>query len=68
MSRLDGLQRHAYAWSVEYTPDQLRVIDARLAKAEADIKAGRVSEAYSDHREFTADLRSAAGKLATQEH
>ena len=26
----------------EYTPEQRRIIDARLAKAEADIKAGRV--------------------------
>ena len=28
----------------EYTPEQRRVIDARLAKADADIKAGRVSK------------------------
>jgi AbrB family looped-hinge helix DNA binding protein len=26
----------------EYTPEQRRIIDARLAKAEADIRAGRV--------------------------
>ena len=26
----------------EYTPEQRRIIDARLAKAEADIKAGRI--------------------------
>lgn len=32
----------------EYTPGQRRVIDARLAKAEEDIKAGRV------HGPFTA--------------
>ena len=50
----------------EYTPDQRRVIDARLAKAEADVKAGRVSKAYSDHREFTTDLHRAAARLLPQ--
>ena len=29
----------------EYTPKQRRIIDAGLAKADADIKAGRVSKA-----------------------
>jgi AbrB family looped-hinge helix DNA binding protein len=47
----------------EYTPAQGRVIDARLAKAEADIKAGRASKAFSNHGEFIADLRNAAAKL-----
>ncbi len=47
----------------EYSPAQRRVIDARLAKAEADIKAGRVSQAFSNHSEFVADLRNAAAKL-----
>ena len=47
----------------EYSPSQRRVIDARLAKAEADIKAGRVSKAYSSHEEFTTDLHRAAAKL-----
>jgi AbrB family looped-hinge helix DNA binding protein len=42
----------------EYTPAQRRVIDARLAKAEADIKAGRVSKAFSNHSEFIADLQT----------
>ena len=50
----------------EYTSDQPRVIDARLAKAEADVKAGRVSKAYSNHSEFTADLHNAAAKLVPQ--
>jgi len=50
----------------EYTPDQRRIIDARLAKAEADVKAGRTSKAYSDHSEFTADLHTAAAKLVPQ--
>ena len=46
----------------EYTPAQRRVIDARLAKAEADIKAGRISPAFSNHQEFTAALHEAATK------
>jgi AbrB family looped-hinge helix DNA binding protein len=50
----------------EYTPAQRRVIDARLAKAEADIKAGRVSKAFSSHSEFIADLHSAAAKLGAR--
>src|SRR5437773_7304476 len=43
----------------EYTPAQRRIIDARLAKADADIKAGRVSNAFSDHGESIADLHKA---------
>jgi AbrB family looped-hinge helix DNA binding protein len=50
----------------EYTPAQRRVIDARLAKAEADIKAGRVSKAFSNHSEFIADLQNAAAKLGAR--
>jgi len=30
----------------EYTPEQRRIIDARLAKANADIRAGRVSKLF----------------------
>src|SRR5437773_6321897 len=48
----------------EYTPAQRRVIDAGLAKSDADIKAGRVSKAYSDPAEFIADLHKAAAKLS----
>ena len=47
----------------EYTPAQRRIIDARLAKAEADVKAGRVSKPFSNHSEFIADLQNAAAKL-----
>jgi AbrB family looped-hinge helix DNA binding protein len=47
----------------EYTRAQRRVIDARLAEAEADIRAGRVSKAFSNHGEFIADLQNAATKL-----
>ena len=50
----------------EYTPAQRRVIDARLAKAAADIKAGRVSKAFSNHSEFIADLHNAAAKLGAR--
>ena len=47
----------------EYTPAQRRVIDASLAKADADIKAGRVSKTFSDHGEFIAALHKEAAKL-----
>jgi AbrB family looped-hinge helix DNA binding protein len=48
----------------EYTPAQRRVIDARLAKADADIKGGRVSRAFETHEEFIADLHKEAKKLS----
>jgi AbrB family looped-hinge helix DNA binding protein len=50
----------------EYSPAQRRAIDARLAKAEADIKAGRVSKAFSKHSEFIAELHSTASKLGAR--
>jgi AbrB family looped-hinge helix DNA binding protein len=46
----------------EYSPAQRRIIDARLAKADADIKAGRVSRPFDTHEEFIADLHKQAGK------
>jgi bifunctional DNA-binding transcriptional regulator/antitoxin component of YhaV-PrlF toxin-antitoxin module len=49
----------------EYTPKQRRIIDAGLAKADADIKAGRVSKAFSDHSEFIDALRKEAAKFST---
>ena len=50
----------------EYTPEQRRVIDGRLALADADIKAGRVSKAFSDHAEFIAALHKEAAKLSAK--
>jgi AbrB family looped-hinge helix DNA binding protein len=50
----------------EYTPAQRRIIDARLAKADADIKAGRVSKAFSDHGEFVAALDREAARLSVR--
>ena len=45
----------------EYTPEQRRIIDARLAKADADIRAaGRVSRAFSDHGQFITALQKEA--------
>jgi AbrB family looped-hinge helix DNA binding protein len=46
----------------EYTPEQRRIVDARLAKADADIKACRVSGAFSDHGEFIAALSKEAAR------
>ena len=50
----------------EYTPAQRRIIDARLAKGLDDIKAGRVSEAFSDHGEFIAALHKEAARLSAK--
>jgi AbrB family looped-hinge helix DNA binding protein len=47
----------------EYTPAQRRVIDARLDKAEAEIKKGRVSAAFETAAQFGAALRADAEKL-----
>lgn len=47
----------------EYTPAQRRIINARLAQAEADITAGRVSKTFSNHTEFIAELHKASAKL-----
>jgi AbrB family looped-hinge helix DNA binding protein len=46
----------------EYTPEQRRVIDGRLALADADIKAGRVSKAFSNAGDFMADLQQTVTK------
>jgi hypothetical protein len=47
----------------EYTPTQRRLIDARLDKAEAEIKKGRVSPAFATAAEFGAALRADARKI-----
>ena len=49
----------------EYTPAQRRAIDTRLDKAEADVKAGRLSKAFSNHSEFIASLDEAAKRVRT---
>lgn len=47
----------------EYTPEQRRMIDTRLDKAEAEIKKGHVSPAFTTIEEFTAALKADARKL-----
>jgi AbrB family looped-hinge helix DNA binding protein len=46
----------------EYTPTQRRIIDARLAKSDEDIKAGRVRGPFDTHQEFLAALHKEAAK------
>ena len=48
----------------EYTPDERRGIDARLDKADADIKAGRVHGPFTTHKEFITSLHKEAKKLS----
>jgi AbrB family looped-hinge helix DNA binding protein len=50
----------------DYTPAERRTVDARLAKADADIRAGRISKAFSNHGEFIAALRKEAAKPSAQ--
>jgi len=52
----------ATAADSEYTPEQRRVIDARLAKADADIRAGRV------HGPFTAKQAAQFIENLAKEH
>jgi bifunctional DNA-binding transcriptional regulator/antitoxin component of YhaV-PrlF toxin-antitoxin module len=47
----------------EYTPEQRRIIDARLDKSDEDIKAGRVHDPFSSHKQFIASLHREAKKL-----
>lgn len=50
----------------EYTPAQRRVIDARLAEAEDDIKHGRVHGPFETHEAMMAFLRKGVGKRCAQ--
>jgi AbrB family looped-hinge helix DNA binding protein len=50
----------------EYTPAQRKTIDAELAEGLADIKAGRVSKAFSNPADFIADLHKAAKKVSSR--
>lgn len=47
----------------EYTPRQRRIIDARLAKADQDIKHGRVYGPFDTHEEFIAALHKERAQL-----
>ncbi len=47
----------------EYTPDQRRVIDARLDESDKDFKAGRSHGPFDTHAEFIASLHAEAKKL-----
>ena len=40
----------------EYTPAQRRIVDARLAKSDEDIRRGRVYGPFETHEEFIAAL------------
>lgn len=46
----------------EYTPEQRRIVDARLDEASEDVHAGRVEGPFSSHREFIASLHKEAKK------
>ena len=50
----------------EYTPEQRRVIDARLDKAAEEVKKGHVSPAFETATEFAAALKADARKLRSK--
>jgi hypothetical protein len=50
----------------EYTPEQRRITDARLANADADINFGRVSKAFRTTASFVADLNEEAATLSAK--
>ena len=47
----------------EYTPEQRRAIDARIAAGLEDVKRGRVHGPFDTHEEFIASLHREAKKL-----
>lgn len=47
----------------EYTPEQRRSIDARLAKAEGEINQGRAFGPFESHEDFLGALHKEAAKL-----
>lgn len=47
----------------EYTPEQRRIIDARLDKADEDIKSRHVHGPFADHKDFITSLHKEAKKL-----
>lgn len=48
----------------EYTPEQRRIIDARLAEGLADIKAGRIHGPFDTADEMIADMKARLKKRA----
>ncbi len=51
----------------EYTPEQRRIIDARLAKSDRRYQGvGRVSGPFATHKEFIASLHKQAKKLGSK--
>jgi len=46
----------------EYTPEQRRIIDARLAESTKDIRAGRLYGPFETHEEMVRFLHHHAGK------
>ena len=53
----------AKATDDEYTPRQRRAIDARLAKADRDIRAGRVYGPFNTAEEMAASIEANIKKL-----
>ncbi len=50
----------------EYTPEQRRIIDARLDQADEDVKAGRIHGPFETHKEMVDFLHKEATKAKSQ--
>ena len=50
----------------EYTPEQRRIIDARLARGLADIKAGRSRGPFNSAEEMIADIKTQLKRRASE--
>jgi len=60
------IDRSSFPTADEYTKAERRRIDARLKKADSDIRAGRMSKAFSDPAEFIAHLHNVAAKYGSR--
>ena len=52
----------------EYTPEQRRIIDARLDQADADIRAGRVHGPFETHQDMIRFLHEEVKKANKAKH
>jgi predicted DNA-binding antitoxin AbrB/MazE fold protein len=60
---LEQARQEVAAAGGDYTPAQRRIIDARLAKADEDLRAGRVYGPFDTAEEMAASIEENIGKL-----
>ena len=60
---MQAVETHIPSADDEYTPEQRRIIDARLAKAGEDVKHGRVYGPFNTAEEMAASIEANLKKL-----